>query len=133
MKKLICLVPALLGLTAINVAAISLSFIEKAEAITASDWQGTWNCNLDGRSIQINFWLHYNQVIGQVGDDAWALKQRSFDPSSDPATARTDHVLPLSDNNNEKWFLMMHTWDQRYASGFTRWQGSVYGLQCSRQ
>jgi hypothetical protein len=136
MKKHIRLIPALLGLTAINMAAIFVPFTQKAEAIAPSDWTGTWTCNFDGQPqpMPITFRTHYNLVIGQLDDNAWALQQRSFDPSSDPATSRTDHVLPLlNTTNNEQWFLMLHTWNTNYASGFSRWQGSVYGIFCTRQ
>ena len=136
MKTHIRLIPALLGLTAINLAAISVPFTQKAEAITPSNWAGTWTCNFDGQSqaLRITFRLHYNLVIGQIGNNAWALQQRSFNSSSDPATSRKDHVLPLRNTtNNEQWFLMLHTWNTKYASGFSRWQGSVYGMSCTRQ
>jgi hypothetical protein len=135
MKKITRLLPVLLGLSAINVAVVGLSSIQKAEAqITPSHWVGTWNCNNDGRPIQVRFWTHYNLVIGQVGNDAWALQQRNYDSSIDPATSRKDHVLPLSvPGSNTKWFLAMHTWNHNYASGFTRWEGTAFGLTCTRQ
>ncbi|MGB7443949.1 MAG: hypothetical protein WA919_23035 [Coleofasciculaceae cyanobacterium] len=136
MKKQLRLIPALLGLTAINLVAITLPFTQKAEAITPSDWQGSWTCNFDGQQqpLQITFRQHYNLVIGQIGSNAWALQQREFDSSSDPPTSRKDHVLPLLyRTNNEKWFLMLHTWNTNYASGFSRWRGSVYGMFCTRQ
>jgi hypothetical protein len=135
MKKITRLVPVLLGLTAMNLAVVFASSSQKAEAVTPSDWVGTWNCNNDGQpTVQVKFWLHYNLVIGQVGNDYWALQQRNYDSSIDPPTARQDHVLPLYvPSNNTQWFLAMHTWNNKYASGFSRWNGSVFGLTCTRQ
>lgn len=42
-------VPILLGLSAISVAAVCLSFNQRAEATIISNWKGRWDCNLDGR------------------------------------------------------------------------------------
>ncbi|NMF63031.1 hypothetical protein DP113_24995 [Brasilonema octagenarum UFV-E1] len=135
MKKITRLVPLFLGLSVINVASLCLSTTQKAEALTASDWVGTWICNNDGQPpVQVRFWLHYDSVIGQIGDNSWAVIQRPYDPSIDPPTDRKDHVLPLSVQSNQtQWFLAIHTWDQRYASGFSKWNGSVYGMSCTRQ
>jgi hypothetical protein len=135
MKKITRLVPILLGLSALNLAVVFATSHQKAEATTPSDWVGTWSCNNDGHpNVQVKFWTHYNLVIGQIGNDAWAVQQRNYDPAIDPATSRKDHVLPLSVNsNNTQWFLAMHTRNTNYASGFSRWEGSVYGLTCKRQ
>jgi hypothetical protein len=136
MKKITRLLPVLLGLSAINVAVVGLSSIQKAEAVTPSDWfVGTWSCNNDGwPNVQVKFKDHYGSIVGQIGNDRFALIQRSYDSSIDPPTSRKDHVLPLSvPGNNTQWFLAMHTRNNNYASGFSRWNGSVFGLTCTRQ
>lgn len=136
MKKITRLLPVLLGLSAINWAVIGLSSIQKAEAqITPSHWVGTWNCNNDGQqTVQVKFWTHYGLLIGQIGNDYWALQQRNYDSSIDPPTSRKDHVLPLYRSvNNTHWFLAMHTWNNNNASGFSRWNNTAFGLTCTRQ
>ena len=136
MKKITRLLPVLLGLSAINVAVVGLSSIQKAEAqITPSHWVGTWSCNNDGwPSVQVKFRLHYGLVIGQIGNDYWALQQRNYDSSIDPPTSRKDHVLPLYvPSNNTHWFLAMHTRNTNNASGVSRWNGTAFGLTCTRQ
>lgn len=138
MKRTNRLLPIQLGISAISTAVVCMSSIPKAAAVVPSDWKGTWNCNLDGRTTQITFKTHYNLVVGDIGAKTSILTQRSFDPSIDPPTPRKDHVLPLTFkgedyNSQDKWFLMLHTWDHGYASGFTRWNGDVYGIQCRRQ
>jgi hypothetical protein len=137
MKKIIRVLPILLGLSAINWVVVGLSSIQKAEAqITPSSWfAGTWSCNNDGwPNVQVKFRDHYGSIVGRIGTDDWALIQRSYNSSIDPATSRKDHVLPLSvPGNNTQWFLAMHTRNNNYASGFSRWNGSVFGLTCTRQ
>jgi hypothetical protein len=135
MKKITRLLPVLLGLSAINVAVVGLSSIQKAEALGPSDWVGTWNCNNDGQStVQVTFWPSNGTVFGKIGNDWFALKPRSYSTSIDPPTSRKDHILPLSvPSNNTEWFLAMHTWNTNYASGFSRWNKSVFGLTCTRQ
>jgi hypothetical protein len=84
--------------------------------------------------VQVEFKDHYGSVVGKIGNDAWALQQRNYDPSIDPPTGRKDHVLPLwVPSNGTQWFLAMHTRNNKYASGFSRWDGSVFGLTCKRQ
>lgn len=136
MKKITRLLPVLLGLSAINVAVVGLSSIQKAEAqITPSHWVGTWNCNNDGRpTVQVTFWPSGGTVYGKIDNDYYALQPRSYSSSIDPPTSRKDHVLPLYVRaNNTQWFLAMHTWNGNYASGFSRWNGTAFGLTCTRQ
>jgi hypothetical protein len=136
MKKITRLLPVLLGLSAINVAVVGLSSIQKAEAqITPSHWVGTWSCNNDGwPSFQVEFWPSGGSVYGKIDYDYYALKPRSYNSSIDPATSRKDHVLPLTvSSNNTQWFLAMHTRNTNYASGFSRWNNTVFGLTCTRQ
>jgi hypothetical protein len=136
MKKITRLLPVLLGLSAINVAVVCLSSPQKAEAqITRSNWVGTWSCNNDGwPDVQVKFREHYGLIVGQIGNDAWALQQRNYNPQNDPSTGRKDHVLPLwVPSNDTEWFLAIHTRNTNYASGFSRWNGSVFGLTCKRQ
>ena len=135
MKKITRLLPILLGLSTINLAVVGLSFIEKAEAqITPSDWVGTWSCNNDGHPpVQVTFWPSNGTVYGKIDNDYYALMPRRFEYYIDPSTWRGDHVLPLTlKSNNTRWFLVMHTWDKRYASGFSRWNYTVFGLTCTR-
>ncbi len=139
MKKITRLLPVLLGLSAMNLAVVFASS-PNAEAkprpqTSASAWVGTWSCNNDGwPNVQVEFKDHYGSVVGKIGNDAWALQQRNYDPSIDPPTGRKDHVLPLwVPSNGTQWFLAMHTRNNKYASGFSRWDGSVFGLTCKRQ
>jgi hypothetical protein len=135
MKKITRLVPILLGLSALNLAVVFATSHQKAEATTPSDWVGTWSCNNDGwPNVQVTFWPSGGTIYGKIDNDYYALKPRSYSSSIDPATSRKDHVLPLSVNsNNTQWFLAMHTRNTNYASGFSRWNGSVFGLTCTRQ
>ncbi len=135
MKKITRLVPILLGLSAINWAVVCASSNQKAEAISPSDWVGTWSCNNDGLApVQVTFWPSNGTVYGKIGNDFYALVPRSYSSSIDPPTSRKDHVLPLKvSSNNTQWFLAMHTWNWGNASGFSRWNNSVFGLTCTRQ
>lgn len=138
MKKITRLLPVLLGLSAINLAVVGLSSIQKAEAqITTSNWVGTWKCNNDGQLplTQVTFWSYGSSIYGQIGNDYYALQPRSYDPSIDPPSARQDQLLTLyRPANNTQWILARHTWNNdTHASGFTRWNGSVFGLYCTRQ
>lgn len=145
MKKITRLVPILLGLSAMNLALVFASS-PNAEAkpstqkqwweVDPSEWVGTWNCNNDGQQppVQVKFRLSSGRIYGQIGNDSYALVPRNYDTSIDPRTNRKDHLLPLySPGNETPWFLALHTWNRTTASGFTRWQGSVYGLTCSLQ
>ncbi|GAA6619193.1 DUF6006 family protein [Scytonema sp. NUACC26] len=144
MKKITYLLPLLLGLCVTNVVFVCFSFTQKAEAVTKDDWVGIWNCNFDGRPVTVDFHYYWiarlgepdsirTEVSGLIDGNLHALMPRNFDSSIDLRTDRKDHVLTLVDQKNTPWFLMMHTWDQRYASGFSKWNGSVYGISCSRQ
>ncbi len=138
MKKITRLVPILLGLSAMNLAVVFATSHQKAEAqITPSNWVGKWNCNNDGQQpiTKVTFRIENGQVYGKIGDDYYALQPRSYSSSIDPPTARKDHLLTLyRPSNNTQWFLARHTWNNdSHASGFTRWEGSVFGLYCTRQ
>ena len=118
----------------ILLTGLPLELDARAETISPSDWEGTWNCNLDGRPAVLIFEVNGSTVTGRINDSnrGWVtLVERDFD-GSDPSSSRSDHLLPLLYNNTEHWLLMMHTWNSNYASGYTRWQGIPFGLQCQR-
>ncbi|AFZ13644.1 hypothetical protein Cri9333_2798 [Crinalium epipsammum PCC 9333] len=117
--------------------------------VILSDWQGRWDCNLDGRQTTLDFKLieqsfcqgnicqNAFKVTGQMIDGNTVvseLESREYGPG-DPPTARLDHLLPMRFKSTEEWLpllLMMHTGNRNYASGFVRWNGIPYGLQCQR-
>ena len=105
--------------------------------VLKSDWEGKWDCNLDGRPavVQFSYDSVENRVFGRISDNGepWVdFGQRNLD-KSDLRTSRRDHMLPLLYNSKVKWMLMMHTWNRNYASGYTYWEGIPFGLQCQRQ
>ncbi len=151
-------VPILLGLGAISVAAVCVSFNQGAEAtiyvrpnpwtVILPDWAGRWNCNLDGRQAVLELNLANTtvcqgnicsttistRIAGRISDNGrpWVpIEQRSFN-SGDIASSRRDHMLPLRYNNTDNWMLIMHTGDRNYASGYTTWNGIPFGLQCRK-
>ncbi|MBF2014710.1 MAG: hypothetical protein IGS23_05770 [Rivularia sp. T60_A2020_040] len=114
------------------------------------DWVGTWNCNLDGRRAVLELSLGNTvtdngngtssvtvgtKIYGRISDNggSWVnLEQRTL-TSNDPSTRRRDHILPLKYNNRDNWLLMMHTFNRKYASGYTTWSGIPFGLQCQKR
>lgn len=60
------------------------------------------------------------------------IYERGFD-SGDLASSWRDHMLPLLYNGTDKWMLIMHTWNHKYASGYTTWSGIPFGLQWCRR
>ena len=113
------------------------------------DWVGTWDCNLNGRSVVLKIDLEDETVCngdlcgtipsiklaGSVSDDgtSWQrLEKRDFS-SNDPPTSRQDHLLPLQDNNQNQWFLIMHTENRDYLSGYITQNSVPFGLQCQRK
>ncbi|GAB4181543.1 MAG: hypothetical protein Fur006_16670 [Coleofasciculaceae cyanobacterium] len=154
-------VSTLLGLIGLSTAAFCVSFVFFNQAAKAqlvrpnpwtvilSDWQGTWNCNLDGRLAVLKLQLLEKRVFvdfvgstyselfvsGQFSDSGGAWKhvtQRSFN-SGDLASSRRDHMLPLIYENRDNWMLIMHAGNRNYISGYTTWNGSVFGMQCRRR
>lgn len=112
-------------------------------------WLGTWKCNLDGRSAIIRFKLEDNVVcrgnickkqigtklVGHISDNGgpWRrLERRRLDSNDPPASGAKDHILPLRYNGRDNWLLIMHTWNRKFASGYTTWRGKPYGLQCRK-
>jgi hypothetical protein len=105
--------------------------------VLKSDWEGVWNCNLDGRPARVEFIYDSgsNKVYGNVSDSngpTVALGERKLN-KLDLKSSRQDHRLPLLYNSKVNWMLMMHTWDRNYASGYTYWQDIPFGFQCKRE
>jgi hypothetical protein len=105
--------------------------------VLKSDWEGVWNCNLDGRQARVEFIYDSSskRVYGNVSDSngpTLALGERKLN-QFDLKSSRRDHMLPLRYNSEVNWMLMMHTWDRNYASGYTYWQGIPFGFQCKRE
>lgn len=152
------LLGSLLGLSAISAAAVCVFFAKGADAtlyvrptpttVILPDWEGRWNCNLDGRSAVIELNLANTtickdgicqttigtRIAGRVSDNggSWLpIEQRSFG-SGDLASSRRDHMMPLLYNKQDKWMLIMHTFNRNYASGYTTWNGIPFGLQCRK-
>jgi len=117
------------------------------------DWSGKWNCNLDGRPAIIELTGNLdpntcsvtdkgnlctligsgNNVAGRLSDNggAWqTIYTRPFFPKQGEQP-EYDHIIPL-ELNNQPWLLLRHTWDQRYMSGYTIWEGRAFGIQCHR-
>jgi hypothetical protein len=117
---------------------------QKETDVILPDWEGRWQCNLDGRQAILELKLTDSRecqgdtctttsgtkIAGRVRDQGtWKpVEQRSFN-SNDPSSSRRDHMLPLRHNNSNNWLLMMHTWDRNYISGYTSWQGIPFGIQ----
>lgn len=151
---------AFCGLSAISIAVSSLIVIPVAKATTYGrrkptdvippDWVGRWNCNLDGRKAVLELRLgntvrdngngtqtitHGTKIYGRISDNGgrWVnIEQRKF-TNNDPNTRRRDHILPLKYNNRDNWLLIMHTFNRKYASGYTTWSGIPFGLQCRKR
>jgi hypothetical protein len=113
------------------------------------DWQGNWDCNLDGRKTVLDFKLIEDTICqGNICQNSFKIAGRMLDADGianalepreygfgDPPTARLDHLLPLRFKSNEEWIpmlLMMHTGQRDSASGYVRWNGIPFGLQCQR-
>lgn len=113
------------------------------------DWQGKWNCNLDGRQTQLDFQLGGSTLCqGNICEYVYKLAGRMSGLSEgdtpleprdygrgDPPTARLDHLLPLSFKTRDGWLpmlLMMHTGNRDYSSGYVTWNGIPYGIQCHK-
>lgn len=149
------LVRSLFSLCAISVAAVCVFLDQKADAVTyvrrypweviPPDWVGTWDCNLDGRAtvMQLNLvpktvcngslcTTSGEQVAGNFG--GVTITQRDY-TSSDPVTTRGGHMLPLRYNNTDNWLIMMNTQNRSvsYASGYSTWQNTPFGLQCRKR
>jgi hypothetical protein len=148
--SIILLILAIVGFmleTVLVTSAVATQWTRvKPTDVIPPDWEGTWKCNGDGRAFEIT--LKLEQVIncnggictntgtyvvkGQAASGngpAKTLEQSSFG-ASDPASTRKDHLLPLRFEDGNNWILMMHTWDRRYASGYTNWDNIPFGLQC---
>lgn len=153
------LTTSLMGISLLILTTSNLVSTQNAQATTYGrrnptdvilpDWQGRWNCNLDGRNAVLELRLgdlvrdngdgtqsivHGVKIVGRIRDNggAWVpVEQRNFTPS-DLASSRRDHMLPLRYNNQDNWMLMMHTWNRRYASGYTTWNGIPFGFQCQK-
>jgi hypothetical protein len=110
---------------------------QSPQDVLKSDWDGTWDCNLDGRSAVVEFSYESTEdrVFGRISDNGgeWIdFGERKLD-GSDLRSSRRDHMLPLLYNGKVKWMLMMHTWERNYASGYTYWEGIPFGLQCHKR
>ncbi|HEY9695042.1 MAG TPA: DUF6006 family protein [Oculatellaceae cyanobacterium] len=149
------------ALGGISAIAISLCFSQaKAVDLNSSlrrnptdvilpDWQGNWDCNLDGTKAVLDFRLVEDTICqGNICQNSFKIAGRMLDANGvanpleareygpgDPPTARLDHLLPLRFRSNEEWIpmlLMMHTGRRDSASGYVRWNGIPYGLQCQK-
>lgn len=115
-------------------------------------WLGRWMCNLDGRNSTLEFFAldepnvscsgdictstSGNVTLAGVAIDAsGSRKSLALRPlnAKDPKANNGTQILALSYNRTDDWLLLLHTWDKRYASGFTTWNGNIYGLQCKKQ
>lgn len=115
-------------------------------------WVGNWQCNLDGRPARIQLFserIDMNcsdglceitsepsyRLAGRISSNGFPpwkkLESRGF-RAEDPKTKVSSYILPLRYDGAEDWFVMMHTWNKNYLSGFSRWNGTVYGLQCQK-
>jgi len=74
-----------------------------------------------------------NNVAGRLSDNGGAWQTLSVRPFFRERGERReyDHIIPL-ELNNQPWLLLRHTWDQRYMSGYTIWEGRAFGIQCHR-
>ena len=125
----------------------------KAQSANKPDWIGRWICNLDGRPAIIELTGNRDpntcfitngetictlmgsttNVAGKLSDNggAWqTIYTRPFFPKQGEQP-EYDHIIPL-ELNNQPWLLLRHTWDQRYMSGYTIWEGRAFGIQCHR-
>jgi hypothetical protein len=120
--------------------SVSATLIFSAEmAQSAPEWSGGLTCNLDGRPAVLELegitslnwcWLDKERgymctragelVAGRLSDNGgpWQpIETRPFYPDRGEKREYT-HIIPLR-LNNEPWLLLMHTWDNRYMSGYT--------------
>lgn len=112
------------------------------------DWVGHYNCVIDGRPSKLIIdVVDDKQTICQNGycttvhsvrydlrfsdnGGPWVnLPTRPF-TSDDPPSNHTVHLLPVR-HGNDPWLLVLHSGND-HISGYTTWQGTVFGFQCER-
>ncbi len=113
------------------------------------DWQGKWDCNLDGRQTQLDLQLVEDKFCeGNICQNVFKIAGRMIEAQGsevpieqrdygrgDIPTARLDHLLALNFKSSSGWLpmlLIMHTGNRQYASGYVRWNGIPYGIQCHK-
>jgi hypothetical protein len=113
------------------------------------DWQGKWDCNLDGRQARLDFnLLEDTRCLGSICQSSFKISGVMIEPSGkqaalaprdygygDPPSARLDHLLPLiykSSDGDLPMLLIMHTGNRENASGYVIWNGIPFGLQCRK-
>ncbi len=125
-----------------------------ATIIVPGGFHGTWNCNLDGRPAEIEFYSKDRRVchgsicsvivaadlVGRVSDNGgpWKyLRTRKLN-GNDPRTKNKSHIQAFTFDNKEPWLLMLNTWRDRndyanYLTGYSTWHGTIFPIQCQRE
>ncbi|MBW4575958.1 MAG: hypothetical protein KME08_11820 [Aphanothece sp. CMT-3BRIN-NPC111] len=150
------------ALSGIGAVAVCLSFGQESQGAESTtygrrnptdvilpDWQGNWDCNLDGRQTELDLQLladtlcqgnicqNVFKIAGRMsyqGGSNMPVEQREIGQGDLPSS-RQDHLLPLRFNSNEGWLqmlLMMHTGNRESASGYVNWNGIPFGIQCRK-
>lgn len=112
--------------------------------VCPGDWVGSWSCTIDGKtpttlvmrevpncSCSGGICSCAGYLIEGTINGTRVFTQRKLD-SGDPATTRTDHLLPTRAPDGGRGLYMMHTWNRRLVSGYGYWGGAPYPHHCTR-
>jgi hypothetical protein len=109
----------------------------------SSEWQGLWQCTLDGHpaSIRITTNPLGTPLVMVDADptDGTRFEMANLISTSAPMfpiSIEKDHILAFSTPKNETDFFLVFSKNrqnpsERFASGFTRWHGTLFTLSCS--
>jgi hypothetical protein len=135
----------------ITLAILSGAWVESSASynrptpqyVIPPDWEGSWQCAVDGRTYTLRMQLMPKctpsggevtctgeHITGSTSTRT-TFTERRLD-SGDPATTRTDHMLPVQAADGTRGLYLMHTWDHDRFSGYGYWSGAPYPVHCTR-
>ena len=97
-------------------------------------WKGTWSMNHDGwqGTLTINTITPLFLGISTVSGTYLTSEKKSLPFFGSIPTGRPHLItinIPFTSDNNQRFDLMYHTWEDGVFSGVTYWGGKKFGVQ----
>ncbi|HEY9694737.1 MAG TPA: DUF6006 family protein [Oculatellaceae cyanobacterium] len=132
----------------LGLAIVPVSFFVGASHASASQavsqWYfGLWNCNIDGRPAQMQWYVVDDpqttcsggvcssssgvRVVGRFSDNRspWVRLAKRYSNASELG-------IRYLGNEQDNWYLKYNS-NTRLAKGWTTWRGNRYPLQCQKR
>lgn len=99
-----------------------------------NEWKGTWSMNHDGwqGTLTINTITPLFLGISTVSGTYLTSEKKSLPFFGSIPTGRPHLItinIPFTSDNNQRFDLMYHTWEDGVFSGVTYWGGKKFGVQ----